>query len=158
MLRLFFLVFATFGFGTGLSIAQQPLASAATTRSEPAAAEVQAARVQCRGEADGKSLTGGARRDSIRDCLRARFPESTASKRAGITRDGKPTARAVRAACKSEVETKGLRGAERKTAAATCFKEKRPDLAARAECRKQAKGKGLDGQALKDAVTACVKA
>lgn len=159
MLRLFFLMAMTFGLCAAPASAQQLPPSATTTpRAEPAATDVQAARLQCRADADGKSLKGGARRDSVRDCLRARFPDSAASKRAGLTRDGKPTSRAARAACKTDADAKALRGSERTTALATCFKQKRPDLAARAECRKQAKGRGLDGQALKDAVAACAKA
>lgn len=91
--------------------------------------------------------------------MQAKFPDSEVSRRvaSGLTRDGRPTAKTARAACKSEVEGKGLKGAERKSAMAACFKEKRPDLAARAECRKDAKGKGLAGEALKSAVKACAK-
>lgn len=91
--------------------------------------------------------------------MQAKFPDSEVSRRvaSGLTRDGRPTAKTARAACKSEVEGKGLKGAERKSAMAACFKEKRPDLAARAECRKEAKGKGLAGEALKSAVKTCAK-
>jgi psiF repeat len=159
MLRLVSLVVVATWLSSGAGMAQtaplQPVPAAPAASGEA----VKLARATCRSDAETKGLAGKVRREAVRDCMRGKFPDSETSRRvaSGQTRDGRPTARTAREACKSDVEGKGLKGAERKAAMATCFKEKRPDLAARADCRKEAKAKGLDGDALKSAVKACAK-
>jgi hypothetical protein len=91
----------------------------------------------------------------MRECIQARFPGVQLYARDGVTRDGKPTATAVRAACKTEIDERGLDGSARTAALVACFNAKRPDLAQRAECRKDAREKGLDGQDLRKAVAGC---
>ncbi|MGL4974768.1 MAG: PsiF family protein, partial [Bosea sp. (in: a-proteobacteria)] len=113
-------------------------------------------RKACATEADAKSLKGTERRTAMRECMQAKFPRATSNREARTTtRDGQPTAKVAREACKTEIEPKGLKGKERREAMATCFRGKRPDLAARADCRKAAKAKGLSGTELRDAVKAC---
>jgi hypothetical protein len=160
MPRLISLVVIATWLSTGMGMAQtpplQPVPPAPTASGET----IKLARATCRTDAETRGLTGKSRRESVRDCMRGKFPDSEVSRRvaSGQTRDGKPTARAARTACKGEVGAKNLKGAERKAALAICFKEKRPDLAARGDCRKDAKSKGLEGEALKSAVKACAKA
>lgn len=163
MIRLVSVSVMLFGI-VAVAVAQVPLAQPAPlTQPAPAAsvspgkAERKEARDACQGDASTKGLVGKARREAVRDCMKAKFPDSAISRPTGLTRDGKPTAKAARAACKDETAAKGLRGSERKTAIAACFKEKRPDLAARAECRKEAKAKGLGGEELKTAIKSCAR-
>jgi psiF repeat len=143
----------------------QPVPNAAPGSVPPAASAEsrKAARAEgrkaCQTEADAKSLKGTERRSAMRDCMQAKFPRAASTREARTTtRDGQPTSKVAREACKTEIEPKGLKGKERREAMATCFRGKRPDLAARADCRKAAKAKGLAGTELRDAVKACAPA
>ncbi|HEV7258250.1 MAG TPA: hypothetical protein VGN82_10750 [Bosea sp. (in: a-proteobacteria)] len=107
--------------------------------------------------AEHVALSGDDLRVAMRDCIQARFPGVQLYARDGVTRDGKPTAVATRAACKEEVDGRGLAGSTRTAALVACFNAKRPDLAQRAECRKEARGKGLDGEDLRKAVETCAR-
>lgn len=107
--------------------------------------------------ADNVALSGDDLRAAMRDCIQAKFPGVQLYARDGLTRDGKPTAVAARAACKEEVDGRGLSGSTRTAALVACFNARRPDLAQRAECRKEARGKGLDGEDLRKAVDACAR-
>lgn len=148
--------------------AQQPVATppgvAAEFRSGPAAgsqaqgvprAERARARQECLSE--HVALSGEDLRQAMRDCLQARFPQEQLYARDGVTRDGKPTMVAARAACKAEIDARGLAGAERRRALVDCFGGKRPDIAQRAECRKSARQQGLDGEMLRKALEACAR-
>lgn len=160
MLRLASLIVVATWLSSGAGLAQTPPLQPVPAAPAASAEAVKLARATCRTDAESKGLDGKARRESVRGCMQAKFPDSAVSRRvaSGLTRDGKPTAKTARAACKSDIEAKSLKGAERKAAMTACFKEKRPDLAARADCRKDAKTKGLEGDALKSAVKACAKA
>lgn len=103
------------------------------------------------------ALTGDDLRAAMRICMQAKFPGVQLYARDGVTRDGKPTAVAARAACKEEVDGRKLEGSERIAALTACFNGKRPDLAQRSECRKEARAKGLDGADLRKAVDACAR-
>jgi hypothetical protein len=89
--------------------------------------------------------------------MQGKFPGVQLYAQDGVTRDGKPTAVAARAACKDEVDARKLAGSERIAALTACFNAKRPDLAQRAECRKEARAKGLDGADLRKAIDACAR-
>lgn len=141
--------------GAAAAQAPRPVASeAVATADEPVP---RAARAKARQEclADHVALSGNDLRAAMRDCIQAKFPGVQLYARDGVTRDGKPTAVAVRAACKAEIDGRGLSGGERTAALTACFNAKRPDLAQRAECRKEARGKGLDGADLRKAVESC---
>lgn len=103
------------------------------------------------------ALTGDDLRAAMRICMQGKFPGVQLYARDGVTRDGKPTAVAARAACKEEVDGRKLEGSERIAALTACFNSKRPDLAQRSECRKEARAKGLDGADLRKAVDACAR-
>lgn len=107
--------------------------------------------------AENIALSGDDLRQAMRDCMQAKFPGVQLYARDGVTRDGKPTVDAARAACKAEVDAGGITGATRRDALTACFKQKRPDLAQRAECRKEARAKGLEGAELRKAVTECAR-
>ncbi|PTM42617.1 hypothetical protein [Bosea sp. 124] len=130
--------------------------SAAASADEPVPrAERAKARQDCL--AEHVALSGDDLRAAMRDCIQAKFPGVQLYARDGVTRDGKPTAVATRAACKEEVDGRALSGSTRTAALVACFNSKRPDLAQRAECRKEARGKGLDGEDLRKAVDACAR-
>jgi hypothetical protein len=118
-----------------------------------------AARAKARQEclSDNVALSGDDLRGAMRVCMQAKFPGIQLYARDGLTRDGKPTAATARAACKTEIDTRGLDGSARTAALVACFNGKRPDLAALAECRKDGRAKGLDGEALRSAVNDCVR-
>lgn len=103
------------------------------------------------------ALAGEDLRAAMRICMQGKFPGVQLYARDGVTRDGKPTAVAARAACKDEVDGRKLQGAERIAALTACFNGKRPDLAQRSECRKEARAKGLDGADLRKAVDTCAR-
>lgn len=129
---------------------------AATSADEPIPrAERAKARQDCVSE--NIALTGDDLRAAMRICMQGKFPGVQLYARDGVTRDGKPTAVAARAACKDEVDGRQLQGAERIAALTACFNNKRPDLAQRSECRKEARAKGLDGADLRKAVDACAR-
>ncbi|MCA0421034.1 MAG: hypothetical protein LCH80_20265 [Proteobacteria bacterium] len=129
---------------------------AATSVDEPIPrAERAKARQDCVSE--NVALTGDDLRAAMRICMQGKFPGVQLYARDGVTRDGKPTAVAVRAACKDEVDGRKLQGSERIAALTVCFNAKRPDLAQRSECRKEARSKGLDGADLRKAVDACAR-
>jgi len=118
-------------------------------------AERAKARQDCLSE--NVALSGDDLRAGMRLCMQAKFPGVRLYAQDGVTRDGKPTAVAVRAACKDEVDGRKLEGSQRVAALTACFNTKRPDLAQRAECRKEARGKGLDGADLRKAVESCAR-
>lgn len=161
MLRILFLA-------AGLVLSSGPFAAAQT---QPAAKTVSTvpdgtesisreARAQARRDCYGENiaLSGEDLRRAMRGCMQERFPGVPLYADNGVTRDGKPTATAARAACKEEVDARGLSGSERTAALVACFSGKRPDLAQRAECRKDARGKGLEGAALRAAISDCSRA
>lgn len=138
------------------AVAQSPAAPAAASADEPVPrAERAKARQDCL--AEHVALSGEDLRGAMRDCIQAKFPGVQLYARDGVTRDGKPTAVATRAACKEEVDGRNLTGSTRTAALVACFNAKRPDLAQRAECRKEARGKGLDGDDLRKAIDACAR-
>ncbi len=118
-------------------------------------AERAKARQDCLSE--NVALSGEDLRAGMRLCMQAKFPGVRLYAQDGVTRDGKPTAVAARAACKKEVDGRKLEGSERVAALTACFNAKRPDLAQRAECRKEARSKGLDGADLRKAVESCAR-
>lgn len=132
-----------------------PAARSASADEPVPRAERAKARQDC--VAEHVALSGEDLRAAMRDCIQAKFPGVQLYARDGVTRDGKPTAVATRAACKEEVDGRGLTGSTRTAALVACFNAKRPDLAQRAECRKDARGKGLDGDELRKAVDACAR-
>lgn len=103
------------------------------------------------------ALAGDDLRAAMRICMQGKFPGVQLYARDGLTRDGKPTAAAARAACKEEADGRKLQGTERIAALTACFNGKRPDLAQRSECRKEARAKGLDGADLRKAVDTCAR-
>ena len=138
------------------AVAQSPAAPAAASADEPVPrAERAKARQDCL--AEHVALSGEDLRAAMRDCIQAKFPGVQLYARDGVTRDGKPTAVATRAACKEEIDGRNLTGSTRTAALVACFNAKRPDLAQRAECRKEARGKGLDGDDLRKAIDACAR-
>lgn len=153
-------------FVLGLAGAAQAQSTAPTKAPAPTAATASAdepvpraerakARQDCVSE--NIALTGDDLRAAMRICMQGKFPGVQLYARDGLTRDGKPTAVAARAACKEEADGRKLQGAERIAALTACFNGKRPDLAQRSECRKEARAKGLDGADLRKAVDACAR-
>lgn len=136
--------------------ARTAVAPAAAPADEPVPrAERARARQDCL--AEHVALSGDDLRAAMRDCIQAKFPGVQLYARDGVTRDGKPTAVATRAACKAEIDAQALSGPTRTAALVACFNAKRPDLAQRADCRKEARGKGLDGEGLRKAVETCAR-
>ena len=135
--------------------APAPTAIAASADEPVPRAERAKARQDCVSE--NIALTGDDLRAAMRICMQGKFPGVQLYARDGVTRDGKPTAVAARAACKDEVDGRKLQGSERIAALTACFNGKRPDLAQRSECRKDARAKGLDGADLRKAVDACAR-
>lgn len=135
--------------------APAPAAAAAPADEPVPRAERAKARQDCVSE--NIALTGDDLRAAMRICMQGKFPGVQLYARDGVTRDGKPTAVAARAACKEEIDGRKLQGAERIAALTRCFNDKRPDLAQRSECRKEARAKGLDGADLRKAVDACAR-
>ncbi len=132
-----------------------PVAVAASTDEPVPRAERAKARQDCVSE--NIALTGDDLRAAMRICMQGKFPGVQLYARDGVTRDGKPTAVAARAACKDEIDGRKLEGSARIAALTACFNGKRPDLAQRSECRKEARSKGLDGADLRKAVDACAR-
>ena len=73
------------------------------------------------------------------------------------TKNGKPRAKELRAACRDEAKGQGLKGDARKQAVADCVIKQRPDLAARMQCSMDPKAKGLDREAKRAFIKDCVK-
>lgn len=73
------------------------------------------------------------------------------------TKSGKPKAKDVRAQCREDAKSQGLKGADRKKAVADCVTQVRPDLAAAEECRQDPSLKGMDKDARKAAIKECIK-
>lgn len=136
--------------------APRPAVAAAASDEPVPRAERAKARQDC--VAENVALSGDDLRQAMRDCMQGKFPGVQLYARDGLTRDGKPTAVAARAACKTEADERSLSGAARREALTTCFNAKRPDLAARAECRKESRAKGLDGEELRKAIADCARA
>ncbi len=74
---------------------------------------------------------------------------------------GRPKAKAVRAACKADAETKSLTGDDKRRAVTACVIKQRPDLAgkleAKQQCRVDGEAKDLKKDALKRFVKDCAK-
>lgn len=158
------LIVTAFVLGLGGAAQAQSAAPAKTPAPTPAAAssdepipraERARARQDCLSE--NIALTGDDLRAAMRICMQGKFPGVQLYARDGLTRDGKPTAVAARAACKVEIDGRKLEGSERIAALTACFNGKRPDLAQRSECRKEARARGLDGADLRKAVDACAR-
>lgn len=152
--------FALFALSTAPSPAsaqQAPRATAAAAATDEPVPRAERAKARQDCLADNVALSGDDLRAAMRDCLQAKFPNVQLYARDGVTRDGKPTADAARAACKQQADERKLAGTERRAALTACFAEKRPDLAQRATCRKEAREKGLDGADLRKAVEACAR-
>lgn len=146
----------------GPAVAQAPGPMPAATPPSQATADPipREARAQARRDCYGENiaLSGEDLRRAMRVCMQERFPGVPLYADNGVTRDGKPTANAVRAACKEEIDKRGLAGSGRTAALVACFNDRRPDLAQRAECRREARGKGLDDEALRTAIADCARA
>lgn len=74
-----------------------------------------------------------------------------------LTRDGKPQAKALRAACRVEAEGKGLKKREQpyRDAMRTCIGRDRPDLVKAFDCRKEAREKGIEKTARRAYIKEC---
>lgn len=159
-----FVIVSAFVLGLGATAQAQNAAPAKAPVPAPAATSVnepipQAERAKARQDcvSENIALTGDDLRAAMRICMQGKFPGVQLYARDGVTRDGKPTAVAARAACKDEIDGRKLQGSERIAALTSCFNGKRPDLAQRSECRKEARAKGLDGADLRKAVDACAR-
>ena len=75
-----------------------------------------------------------------------------------MTKDGKPMAKEVRAACRETAKGNGLKGDELHKAVSECLIKQRPDLAAKEQCRMDGRAKGLRKDGLKAFVQDCAKA
>jgi hypothetical protein len=140
----------------GLAGAAQAQTAAPPAADEPIPrAERAKARQDCVSE--NIALSGEDLRAAMRLCMQGKFPGVRLYAGDGLTRDGKPTAAAARAACKEDVDGRGLQGSQRVAALTACFNGKRPDLAQRSECRKEARARGLDGAELRKAVENCAR-
>jgi psiF repeat len=67
----------------------------------------------------------------------------------------KQTGKEVRAQCKADAKSQGLKGDARKAAVDDCFAKARPDLAEARKCRQDGKAKGLADAELKAFVKQC---
>ncbi len=65
--------------------------------------------------------------------------------------------KALRASCREEAESKGLKGPAKREAVSACVVRQRPDLAGREQCRTDAFGKGLRKEELHTFVKDCTK-
>ena len=61
-------------------------------------------------------------------------------------------------ACRSEIQSHGLKGPDKKKAIEDCVTKEHPELAGRLACRDEAKSKGLSGDDMKSYVRTCAKA
>jgi hypothetical protein len=114
----------------GAPLAAQPMAMPPGPHPER-----QAARMECRADAQARGLFGPERRDAVRACMQARFP--------GVGLGGNPELRAARMACRQEAQARGLRGPDLRPAVLACLSARRPDLARIVECRDNARAHGL---------------
>ncbi len=137
--------------------AKAPAPTPATTSADEPIPRAERAKARQDCVSENVALTGDDLRAAMRICMQGKFPGVQLYARDGVTRDGKPTAVAARAACKEEVDARKLEGSTRIAALTACFNGKRPDLAQRSECRKEARGKGLDGADLRKAVESCAR-
>jgi psiF repeat len=74
-----------------------------------------------------------------------------------LTKDGKPRMKVVRAQCREEAKTGGLKGDARKQAMADCIVKQRPDMEARMKCQMDPSLKSMDKDARRVAIKACVE-
>ncbi len=65
--------------------------------------------------------------------------------------------KALRASCRDEAKSKGLKGPAKREAVAACVVRQRPDLAGREQCRTEGFGKGLRKEELHAFVKDCAK-
>ena len=61
------------------------------------------------------------------------------------------------AACRTEVQTQGVKGADRKKAIMDCVTKEHPEMAGRMQCRQDGQAKGLSGDELKTFIRSCAK-
>ncbi len=83
----------------------------------------------------------------------ASSPVSTSAE-AGSIKDG---VKAVRAGCRDEAMSEGLKGPAKREAVSACVVRQRPDLAERERCRTEGFGKGLRKEELHAFVKDCAK-
>ena len=60
-------------------------------------------------------------------------------------------------ACRTEVQTQGVKGPDRKKAIMDCVTKEHPEMAGRMQCRQDGMAKGLSGDELKTFVRTCAK-
>ena len=65
--------------------------------------------------------------------------------------------KAAMQACRTEVQSQGLKGPDRKKAVMDCVAKEHPEMAGRMQCRQDGMAKGLSGDDLKTFVRSCVK-
>ena len=82
-------------------------------------------------------------------------PPAQATPGAPPAAGGPRTGKDVRAQCKADAQSQGLRGTARKGFVQDCFVKARPDLAAAQKCRQQGKEQGLADNDLKAFVRNC---
>jgi hypothetical protein len=68
----------------------------------------------------------------------------------------KNSAKALVASCRSDADSKGLKGAEKKAAVHDCVAAQKPKVADRMQCRQQGKAQGKSGDDLKAFVKDCI--
>ena len=61
------------------------------------------------------------------------------------------------AACRTEVQTQGVKGPDRKKAIMDCVTKEHPEMAGRMQCRQDGQAKGLSGDELKTFIRTCAK-
>jgi hypothetical protein len=86
----------------------------------------------------------------------ASAPAAMATPAAGLTKDGKPRMKDVRATCQSQAKGQGLKGDGRRQAVEDCIIKQRPDMAASVKCRMDPQTKGMDKDARRAFVKDCV--
>ena len=60
-------------------------------------------------------------------------------------------------ACRTQVQSQGVKGPDRKKAIMDCVTKDHPEMAGRLQCRMDAKAKGLSGDEMKTFVRSCAK-
>ncbi len=74
-----------------------------------------------------------------------------------LDKQGRPKGKEVRAECKADADSKGLKGDDKRKAMMECVVKQRPDLAAKEQCRMDGFAKGLRKEELKAFVKDCAK-
>lgn len=65
--------------------------------------------------------------------------------------------KAAIAACRTEVQSQGVKGPDRKKAMMDCVTREHPEFAGRMQCRQDGKAKGLSGDDLKSFIRTCAR-